>query len=89
MTPVFRKLIQFIKHDLEVLVVGREFSDYGSELAIQFFVRFKDLSQSHECSHDGDVHFDGLLAVQHRREHGNALLRKSTRQVPPATASDV
>jgi hypothetical protein len=38
------QLLKFIKYDFEVLVMGREFSNNGCELAIQFLIRFQHLS---------------------------------------------
>ena len=60
-------------------------SDNGGELTIELFVRFEYLSQTDEGAHDGDVDIDGLIAVQHAREHRDTLLRKCSRQIAPPT----
>ncbi len=35
-----------------------------------------ELSQSHECTNDGDTHSHRARATQHGRKHGHAVLRK-------------
>jgi hypothetical protein len=44
--------------------VRGKLSDHSGELTIKFFVRFQHVAQSDKSSHDGDVYFDGLFAVQ-------------------------
>jgi hypothetical protein len=56
--------LQLIEHDPKVFVVRGKLSDHSGELTIEFFVRFQHLAQSDKSSHDGDVYFDGLFAVQ-------------------------
>ena len=42
----------------------------------QFAICFEHLAQLHERAHDRDVHFHSALALQHTREHRDALLGK-------------
>ena len=65
----------------------REFFDYGGELAIEFFVRFEHLPQSHEGPHDRDVNFDGLFAVQDTRKHRHTLLSERVWQMASSALS--
>ena len=64
-----------------------DLSDDGGELAIKFFVRFEHQSQPDKSPYDGDVYFYRLFAVQHTREHCDALFCESTGKIPPATVS--
>jgi hypothetical protein len=55
----------------------------------QLFVRRDHLAQAYEGTHDRHIHVGRLLAAQHRREHGHALLGEDTRRVSTPAASGV
>jgi hypothetical protein len=49
-------------------------------------VDLEELPQFHEGAHDEDVHLDGSLTVQHRREHRDTLLGEGKRPASAPTA---
>src|SRR5438132_3994812 len=55
--------------------------------AREFGVGREHLAQLYKRAHDFDVDQHGAFAVQHAREHRNALLSKNVRKVTPATSS--
>src|SRR5262249_22215137 len=54
-----------------VLLLG---SLQSFQLLSDVLVCGEELAQVYECPHDGNVHLDGALAVEHRRKHRHALL---------------
>ena len=66
----------------ELLVVVGELAFEVVEFAAQVGVGGKDLAEADEGAHDRDVHGDGSLASQYRRQHGDALLAECIRQAP-------
>ena len=67
----------------------RELLDDGRELTIEIFVCLEDLSQPDKRSHDRDINFDRLFAIQNTRKHRYALFCKRVGQIPPAAATSV
>ncbi len=64
------EFVQRVEDNAELSVVFRlQLGQFLGELC----VAVKHLTQLNEGAHDGDVHIDGAFAVQHGREHGDAL----------------
>ncbi len=53
----------------------------------KIFVGSKYFPKFYESPDDKDVHLYGPLAVEHRREHGYAVLGKDVREFPAAAPS--
>ena len=66
----FHQLPDGVEHDFELRVV---LSLQDPELSGQLFMRGKNLTESNEGPHDGDVHSDRAFAPEDTREHSHAL----------------
>lgn len=70
---------------VDVVQVGEDFFDIGFEVLYFLFQAVKavggrsgyQLADGYEGTHDGDVDFDGGVAVQHSGEHGKPLFGES------------
>ena len=75
------------EYDAEMLVVLAEFPFYLFEFRGQPLVGRKNLPETHEGPHNGDIDLDGPVAMQDTGEHGDPLFGEGVGQIAaPASA---